>query len=485
MNYVFDQNDFIDVEMNESLKLSFSKIIDDKKNIIDNDFFYQIFEILLRYTGNCREKIFTKIDGNFFLIKDCIYIAKYFFNKGVNEKSINEIILAVIIIDYFSQDFDILEIKKNNEKLNNLLTDVLESFVINVKLPKDAPYNEKKMFEVYANAKKTNEYSNVISIIENLMFHSRIFDSFEYTWKIVIQFAFFVDRNIIFSILVQESSFEKIDFFLSSIHVIDLFSEIIKTDNNYLIIRSTKYFFEELEKEFVRNEKIDKDYTDIIATLFSNEQLVVKKYIKASRIQYFQSYCYLMGWLLTKKEDFINDYLETICFSDNQANSFSSGFNFHLTDNTDGKLVFKIEKCFFESEIKSFSPVNFYSGFIDLFTYNYASSYSSRELFLNELKKCSDKIIAIQNSWNFDNLQKSWVRLFYLTLSTIYTDFFFTEEEIKKYVPVLFDNRNKIIQGKENIQFMISMLENHSQYLRIKLYNSAKDEIIFEINKKV
>lgn len=485
MNYVFVDNDFDEVELNETLKLSFYKILNEKKSDINNEYFKKIYEQIFRYTGNHRKKAFTKTDENFNRIKDCVFIAKYFFKKGIAEKSIDEVFLGIIIVDFFSQKFETLEVKQNKTELIQLLSNLLISLNINIGIPDDAPYNEKKLFEVYSEAKNENDYNKVIGIMDNLKYHSRTFDFFECTWKIIIEFINYLDNKIIFSILKNEKSFEKIEIFLSSINVSAVFGEIIKTDNNYLIIRSSKYFFEELEEQYVRNNQLTalQDYTDYLVSLFNNEILCFSKYIQNIRINYLQSYNYLMGWLLSKQTKYIKYYLEYLCFNGEQSEAFTLGFNSHFTDNTNTEVVAEIEKSFFENEVKSFSPINLYTDFIDLFTYNYARSYSKRECFLKELKKCSDTIIIIQNSWDFENIQKYWIRLFYLSLSTIYTDFFFTDQEIKDNLPILFDDRNVIIQGKENIDVIISMLNNHSQHLKIRLKNSINEKI-FEINKE-
>lgn len=484
MNYKFEDNDFNNCKLNKSLDISIQALLTDKKTHIDNDFFHQIFEIVSKYTGNYRKKIFSKDDVNFELIKDCIYIAKYYFKEGVLEKSIDKILLGVIIVDFFSQNFDILEIELNRTELIGVVSNLLTSLNINIGIPDDAPYNEKKLYEVYSEAKKENEYNKVISIMDSLKYHSRAFDAFEYTWKILIQFIYYLDKNIIIATLLNEKSFEKIEILLSGIYINDIFNEIIKSQNDYLIIRSSKYFFEELEELYVRKNHLTdiQDYTDYLVALFDNEKLCFSKYIDNIRINYLQSYNYLVGWLLSKQTKYSEYYIKHLVFNGEQSAAFTLGYNSHLTDNTDAETVTEIEKSFFENEVKSFSPINLYSDFIDLFTYNYARSYSTRESFLQELKKCAEKIIFIQNSWDFDNLQKYWIKIFYLSLSTIYTDFFFTDEEIKNNLPILFDNRNIIIQGKENIDVIISMLNNHTQYLKIQLKGSI-DEKVLEINK--
>ena len=161
MNYKFEDNDFNNCELNKSLDMSIQAFLNKKKEqYIDNDFFHQIFEIVFKYTGNYRKKIFSKEDVNFELIKDCIYIAKYYFKEGVLERSIDKILLGVIIVDFFSQNFDILEIELNRTELVKLVSNLLTSLNINIGIPDDAPYNEKKLYAVYSEAKKENEYNN-------------------------------------------------------------------------------------------------------------------------------------------------------------------------------------------------------------------------------------------------------------------------------------------------------------------------------------
>ena len=59
MNYKFEDNDFNNCELNKSLDMSIQAFLNKKKEqYIDNDFFHQIFEIVFKYTGNYRKKIF-------------------------------------------------------------------------------------------------------------------------------------------------------------------------------------------------------------------------------------------------------------------------------------------------------------------------------------------------------------------------------------------------------------------------------------------
>ena len=65
MNYKFEDNDFNNCELNKSLDMSIQAFLNKKKEqYIDNDFFHQIFEIVFKYTGNYRKKIFSKEDVN-------------------------------------------------------------------------------------------------------------------------------------------------------------------------------------------------------------------------------------------------------------------------------------------------------------------------------------------------------------------------------------------------------------------------------------
>lgn len=483
MSYIFTDADFYNEQINDSLNLSLQEVLSDKSKEISFEYFKSVTEVIYKYTGNYRKKDFSKEDNNFHLIKDCIHIAKYHFNIGVTEKSINKIIVPIIIIDFFSQKFELLNMNQINDEVKTLFSTLLNSLSINIGIPADAPYNEKKLFEVYSEAKKINDYNKVISIMDNLKYHSRVFDTFEYSWKIIIQYIDFLDREIILETLIKENNFEKIEIILSSINITRIFKDILQNSNYYLIIRSSKYFFDNLEEQFAKKNRLQElpDYTCFLADLFSNKKLLFSNYIENLHLNYCQSYCYLVGWLLSRRTEFTYIFLEHMCFYGNQANAFSLGFNLHLNKNTDPDIIPEIERYFFDKEIKTNSPINYYSGYIDLLTYYYANKYSAKTEFLKELNSCSKIIEDIQSSWKFEDLQKNWIRLFYLSLATIYTDFFFTDEEIKKNIPVLYDKRNILIQGKENIDVITAMLKNHSQYLKIKLKSSI-DEHFIELN---
>lgn len=483
MSYQFNTKELEKCSINQSVYDSLNSILSKDTNTISYHFFNSIMDILFEYTTLYRKKDFSLKNKKIDRIKECIFISIIYFNESIEEKSVDKFLVSIVILDFFSQDYSLLHIDKISTDFKKKILSLLNSLVIKINVPKDAPYSDKKMFNVFTEAKENKDYCKVIGIMDNLKYHSRMFDSIECSWKIIINFLFYLDSDYVVSFLLQETIFEKIEILLSNINIILSFQKIIKSSNSYLIIRSVKYFFDEIEKQLTHNNGLSKidDYTEYLTLLFENKTLSFSNYIESLRLQYFQSYNYLFGWLLTKRSDFLPFYLAHVSFDERATKAFSFGFNTHRLD-SDFEIVNEIESNFFKHEVKNYSPINFYTGFLELFTYNYAIQYKTRQSFLLELKKCSREIIMIQNSWEFSNLQRTWVKLFYLSLSIIHTNFSFTEEEIKTNIPVLYDERNAIHQDKESIIIMRYLLQNKSQYLKIKLVNGI-DERIIEINK--
>ena len=482
MSYRFNIKELEKCSTSQSIYASLNSILPNDNNI-SHHFFTSISNILSDYTDLYRKKEFSLENEKIDRIKECIFISTIYFNESIKEESIYKLLVSIVILDFFSQDYSLLNIDQISAAFKKRILLLLNSLSIKISVPGNAPYNEKKMLNVFTKAKENKDYCKVIGIMDNIKSHSRVFDSIEYTWETIIDFLLYLDSNYVVAFLLQETNFEKIEILLSNINIILSFPEIIKSSNSYLIIRSAKYFFDEIEKQLTHNNDLSKidDYTEYLALLFENKSLLFSNYIESLRLQYFQSYNYLFGWLLTKRSDFLPYYLAHISFHENNTSAFSIGFNTHRVENN-FEMVDEIETNFFKHEVKNFSPINLYTGFLDLFTYNYALKYNDKESFLLELEKCARKIIIIQNSWDFSNLQQTWVKLFYLSLSIIYTDFSFTEEEIKKNIPILYDERNTIKQDKESIIVMQTILQNKSQYLKIKLVNGI-DERIIEINK--
>lgn len=483
--HVFNNNDLSEKKLSDLLKNSFEEIIENEENAFSEQFFFKVHRVLFDYTTLSQRNDFSIHYENFQKITDCIFIAKTYFDESVEEESINKIMTTLVILDYFSQDYNLLNVERISSSFKEKIFNLFDSLKIEIGIPEDAPYDERKMIEVFTDAKSNNDYNKVISVMDNLKYHSRVFDPLERITKVMIDFFQFIDFSHLKNSIVKIKNFEKVEIVLSCLNIIDYYQNFIESGNDYLIIRSTKYFFDELEQQYSKNNKITEipDYTRFIDFLFSNEKLNFTTYVKNLRLQYLQSYNYLFGWNLAKNKTLLQDYMNHISYRIAEATAFSLGFINHFEATSSSLLtIAEIEKSFFKNEIKSFTNLNYFTGFLNLFIFYYSKKYPNRDVYLRELNNSSNTICSIQNSWDFSNLQHNWIKLFYLSFANICNNYSFTDDELKENIPVLYDNRNTLKEDKDCIELMKMILRNSKQYCKIKLWDGIGERTI-EINK--
>lgn len=484
MSYSFSKTDFTGIQLNINMLKEIDTIFQKKTNYYDSKTFSKISKILFEYTSLYWHADFDLSNPNISKIKECLFMAYELYNQSVKEESIDKMIASIHILSFFSQDFTVLDITLISENFKTKICKLLDSLNIHISIPQDAPYNEKKLLEIFNNAKANNDYTTVLGIMDNLKYHSNAFDSIETSWKSIIRFIEYLDIAYILKVLDYDTNFEKLETIFSSIDISNYFLYFTSFKNYYVMLRFIKYFFEFLDHQFDKKNLINMpDYTNLVYSMLRRNDFDFSKYIEILRLQYSSTYNYICGWISSIDISFIDDYLKVVSFQIEETESFSMGFIHHCSDDID-KIngIKKIEEFFFNHEIKEYTNINWDTGYIELFTYYYAKKLSSRTLYLNELKRLSDTIITLQNSWDFSKIMNNWIELLYISMSNIYTNYRFSKKELESNLPILFDKRNELKVESKTMDVIVKLLENPNQHIIIKL-KSFTNERTIELNK--
>lgn len=484
--YQFTLDDIKNNQINENLEKLFYQIDEKYNHQITDKYFNDVCDTIVSFTGKYRNQEINFSDPNTSKIKECIAIAISFYKESIKSKRISLLLITLLVFDFFNQDYSLLNPIKVNKEFQASVVKLFESFNIQISIPKNAPYNDKKLLEIFEKARTSTDYKNIFGIMDNLRNNSNAFSHIEYSWAVFIRFLYHIDKQVVINIIENCTSFEKIEIFLLSLNGLNDFDYLKNCKNNYLLLRSLKYFFESLDNGYVKTNRIKEipDYTKLIISLFSRKDIAISEYIKVLRLQYYQSFNYLLAWAWIFDRTLLDIYLNYGSLSEREAKSISLGFLLHVKADEDILSVAeKIKILFFEKELTTYSSINIYTGFLDLFGAYYSIKFPNRQKYLIELKNKSQIIMAIQNSWNFDSLMKAWIELFYFSLSNINNKFEYTESELQESLSVIFDKRNQLIIDPEFFEVMKDILITPNKLIKFKMKSTLNREYNIEFNK--
>lgn len=450
-------------------------------NIFTSGLFSSVCKIVRDYTGVYRNCVDLYTSEQKKKVAETISVANEILLQGCNENSIKEISVSLCIYDYFNKSY-MNEVSVSDE-LKKKFKEYINSLKIDINVQDNASYNEKKSVEKLYKAEQCADYKEILKFFDQIRMHSNIFLHTEPSDILLVRFIWNVDKQIVIEKLVASNPFE-IEFFLYSLdgNILDIFSNLKLQENIYLELRIKMLIFHQLDfkgkDETVIYDLCRKMPKPDIGKLFDNfeDELM---YISAMRISHLISFNYLLGTNISKYPDRLELYLNNADFGIRATKAFSRGILDTLKDkNIMITLIEKIEKYFFENEIKSFDVVNKYTGYVDLFICEWCIEVHSKEDYIERLQKIANCIESQQESWNQDTVINFWIALFYGILANKNLNYDYSDSEIQQYLPVLYDKRNELIHGESILSNMRNLLLNPKGIKGIQMKVDFEDKIM-------
>lgn len=450
-------------------------------NIFASGLFSSVCKIVHDYTGVHRNCVDLYTSEQKKKVAETISVANEILLQGCNENSIKKIIASLCIYKYFNKSY-MNEVSVSDE-LKKKFKEHINSLKIDINVQDNASYNEKKSVEKLYKAEQCADYKEVLKFFDQIRIHGNTFFHTELSVVLLVRFIWSIDKQIVIKRLIVSNPFE-IEFFLYSLddNILDIFSNLKLQENIYLELRIKMLIFHQLDFK-------GKDETAIydlcrkmpkpdIGKLFDNFENELM-YISAMRISHLISFNYLLGTNISKYPDRLELYLNNADFGIRATKAFSRGILDTLKDkNIMITLIEKIEKYFFENEIKSFDVVNKYTGYVDLFICEWCIEVHSKEDYIERLQKIANCIESQQESWNQDTVINFWIALFYGILANKNLNYDYSDSEIQQYLPVLYDKRNELIHGESILSNMRNLLLNPKGIKGIQMKVDFEDKIM-------
>lgn len=449
----------------------------------DDNFFMTISECVSAYKNISDEAEKAKRE------KQCIDVAKNLFLESCSEEDEIKLFMSIYVLKLLGRSYSCLVSEKISEKLKDKLVKFIKSLNFQINVPDNAPCSEAMLFEEFVNAKKHDDYVSISNIMDNLTQYSEIFQELKIYWSVLFDFLSHLDKYIIIDILKQTNEYEKIEWILYSTDktVFENPCFLFDLGNHYLVVRCVKYWMQYLDGKYtIDSVKNMPDYTNIFESLFSKKELNLRGYIECLRLQFSQSYNYIMGCLLKIHPEFADIYLEHADLSKKSTEFFSLGYLSTNKINNHKQcydLIEKIKSNFFIKEVKSFTPVNSYTGYLNLFINYNSERIRSEEEFYDVIRDYTQKILLVQNSWNYDSIRSLWIEFFYFCLSNKVIKIKISMENLKKLAPLLFDKRNEILLDDETevLSVMRELLVNPDNCKKVTIRDlNGKYDINFD-----
>ena len=452
-------------------------------NIFTSGLFSSVCKIVRDYTGVYRNCVDLYTSEQKKKVAETISVANEILLQGCNENSIKEISVSLCIYDYFNKSYMNEVSVVISDELNNKFREHINSLKFDINVQDNASYNEKKSVENLYKAEQCADYKEILKFFDQIRIHGNTFFHTELSVVLLVRFIWSIDKQIVIKRLIASNPFE-IEFFLYSLdgNILDIFSNLKLQENIYLELRIKMLIFHQLDSKG-KNETAIYDLcrkmskTDI-GKLFDNFENELE-YIPAMRISHLVCFNYLLGIYISKHPDRLELHLNNADFGIRATKAFSCGILDTLKDkNIMITLIEKIEKYFFENEIKSFDVVNKYTGYVDLFICEWCIEVHSKEDYIERLQKIANCIDSQQESWNQDTVINFWIALFYGILANKNLNYDYSDSEIQQYLPVLYDKRNELIHGESILSNMRNLLLNPKGIKGIQMKVDFEDKIM-------
>ncbi len=478
----FTKHDIDHILFPKELYQRFQEIEKECNGQVQDLLFSESDKAIFAYSNICCNKNSDLSNDKITKIKECISLAIYFYNDFIETFAITKLFFAIKIITYFSQNFDLLDTTLLTATHTDKINKLLDNMNFNMQIPKNAPYNERKLYSLFIEAIEKKDFLGILGIMDYLSHHSNIFDKLNSTWRIFIQWIWFYDKEIVLNFLSRTQNFMNIEFIFQSLKN-DIFTILSRLDdqtNCYVLLRGISIFFEELERTpYVSNNKFEKipDYSDFLINSLHEHQREFRKYMQLLRISHLKAYNFTMGIVLAKNQNFLPFYIDFINTSFQPSYAFSKGF---LNNCTNPKTVVQVSEkimyYFLENDAKHFDPINKASGYIDLFIKSIVITTASKEKYLEKLNDISSEIRFMENSWCQDKITVKWIYLFYHVLANEILKYNFSKDRIREAIPLLYDKRYELIYDKTAIDTMKNILSVPQNYKTITLKNFSNEE---------
>ena len=452
-------------------------------NIFTSGLFSSVCKIVRDYTGVYRNCVDLYTSEQKKKVAETISVANEILLQGCNENSIKEISVSLCIYDYFNKSYMNEVSVVISDELNNKFREHINSLKFDINVQDNASYNEKKSVENLYKAEQCADYKEILKFFDQIRIHGNTFFHTELSVVLLVRFIWSIDKQIVIKRLIASNPFE-IEFFLYSLdgNILDIFSNLKLQENIYLELRIKMLIFHQLDSKG-KNETAIYDLcrkmskTDI-GKLFDNFENELE-YIPAMRISHLISFNYLLGTNISKYPDRLELYLNNADFGIRATKAFSCGIlDAKEDENIIISLIEKIEKQFFDNEIKSFDVVNKYTGYVDLFICKWRIEVQSKENYIERLQKIANCIESQQESWNQDTVINFWIALFYGILANKNLNYDYSDSEIQQYLPDLYDKRNELIHGESILSNMRNLLLNPKGIKGIQMKVDFEDKIM-------
>lgn len=399
-------------------------------------------------------------------------IAKKLYMEAINDFNEVKLVVALYVAYYLKQDISFFSTVIPPSILKDKIENFLKNIFLNFSVTDEAPVHEKSMITKYKNAKNQKIYIEILKAMNQLKENSSVFQNINSTWGLLYRYIFIIDKNYIVDYL-ETTTYENTEMIFfslrSNIHeVLEIYDY---SKNNYPFLRGLNYLFHYYEEVF-KKDNILNFLNSLDDFLLKNIDLV-SSVLDALYIKHLCTFNYYMGICIARNIQMLSFYLRNSDFSRNSLYYFSQGFMSIPIQEKDFLSCFsKIFDTILEN--KCLNQINEDIGCLDMVMKYYDIQKLSKEDYLKILKRYSDEIKVLQNSWSQTNLTKVWCKLFYCAVSNHKVAYQYDDKELRRDVSVLYDKSNELFYDSQVIDMIKRMLLNPTEVTTVELSDSQQ-----------
>lgn len=416
---------------------------------------------------------------------DAFSYAKELYSDSLKDESKEKLFKSIVILDITKGDIAGLDFSHISSSFLDKIENYFMEIHLNIGVPDDACYSDKKQVKLLETAVANKETFEIFSKVAPFLDGYNFLIISDCVVGTFARFLWIIDKAFIIEYLKENDWSFKMELVLHSLRTKfnDVIQEVMEGKNQYPYLYMIKSLVVDLEDGLKQGrfslEHIP-DYSDIIGTFIDHYAQSLDKFHIPFRLAISASYNFFAGRYCSEHQETLKKYLPFLPeILENAQEAFAYGYITHgmtnkVFDDSWMILNFWVSNC-----IKSYSRVNQYCGFINLFIVGLAFNFSTKEEYQNRLADLLNDIDELQYAWGKRNYPAKIIVVLYFILANKKKCFSFDEAEIKEHFPILLDGRYELIFGKNLLDSMLNLLKDPDHVEQIELVDSSgRDKIM-------
>lgn len=440
---------------------------------------WSYFEIRHTINSICKGKTDEQTSKN---AQQIVNYAHNLYLEAIKAENIRPLLKSLYILNILKESFDGLDFSLISDPFLEKIRHFFSSMSLKISVDEDMYYGDKRVMDTLETEAKQQDSFRIIYTLSSFYGYPFFGNIQNGLISISSQLLWHIDRDYILNFLKKEKWSFKMEGTLSSLRneYTTIIPLVIDGENQYAYIYMIKALFNDLDQK-IKQEDLPlrqmPDFSDIIGEFIEHYGASLSKIGNTFGLTSSKSFNFFAGQYCSQHQDTLRTYLPQLNEAYDEAQeAFCHGY----LRSGDPKRVFDdswtMMNSWASARIRYFDKANQVCGLAQLFTFGLAYNYETKEKYLEKLHNLCSEIENLQYSWGERNYPQKIAPALYFTLAKKQKRFVFSEADILKYAPILFDMRYEQAFGKKIRETMLKVLQDPDSVENVELVDRFGNE---------